>query len=65
MKVYNDVWLLKKKACIFWEMDPESRTEKDTFKMTAQNIDTQKKIFSLITKVTVYSSISESFSSVA
>ena len=25
MKVYNDVWLLKKKACIFWEMDPESQ----------------------------------------
>ena len=24
MKVYNDVWLLMKKACIFGEMDPES-----------------------------------------
>ena len=24
MKVYKNAWLLKKKACAFWEMDPES-----------------------------------------
>ena len=26
MKVYKDAWLLKKKACAFWEMDPDSHT---------------------------------------
>ena len=24
MKDYNNVWLLKKKVHVFWEMDPES-----------------------------------------
>ena len=24
MKVYNNVWLLKKKVHVFWEIDPES-----------------------------------------
>ena len=24
IKVYNNVWLLKKKVHVFWEMDPES-----------------------------------------
>ena len=25
MKVYSDVRLWKKKSCVFWEIDPESR----------------------------------------
>ena len=59
----------EKKACVFWEMDPESQknfqTKKDAFKMPAQNFDTQKSFFSIHQKCAVYSSVSESFSSVA
>ena len=48
-----------------WTLNLGKILERDTFKMAAQNFDTQKRFFLFIEKVTVYSSISESLSSAA
>ena len=65
--VSSDVWLLKKNMH-FCVNEPwilvNFGTKKSKFKMAPQNFDNPR-FFQYILKVTIYSSISESFSSVA